>query len=112
MNRIFAILLDATWVACLYLGLVEGITGALNIGLFLTWAMFAISFALFSGDAVNKVGDLPVSSIARSMICGLVAMALLAWYSHFWAAAAVAWSTAIEIGAWTESRKVSAHDHR
>lgn len=48
MKRLFATFIDTAWLAGLYFGLVHGVEGALNIGIFLTWFMFVLSFGLLN----------------------------------------------------------------
>ena len=104
----FSAVIDTLWLAALYYGLVHGVDGALNVGLFLAWLMFALSFGVFIPEAGEEIGEAPVWAIARSVVFDIVAVALLAWHGWMITAAAVAWTTIIGFGAWSSSRKEEA----
>lgn len=105
MKRIFAIIIDTVWLAGLYFGLVHEVQGAMNIGLFLTWFMFLMSFGSLIPEVGNKIGEIPAWAIARSMSFDVVAIALLAWRGWMLTAAAVAWTAFAGFGAWAKNRK-------
>lgn len=105
MKRLFSIVIDTVWVVCLYYGLVHGIEGALNVGLFLTWFMFIVSFGLFSKEVAETAGEIPVWAIARSLIFDLAAIGMLAWHGWIITAAVATWACMIGFGAWASNRK-------
>ncbi len=105
MKRIFSTTVDTIWIVALYYGLVHGVDGALNLGLFLTWFMFVVSFGSFIPDVNDKIGEIPRWAIARSLIFDCAAIALLAWHGWMFTAAAVTWTAFAGFGAWISSRK-------
>lgn len=108
MNRIFATTIEVIQVAGLYYGLAHGVEGALNIGLFLAWFAFALSFGALSSEVGKKIGEIPTWAVAKSLAFDCAAIALLAWHGWMLTAAAVTWAALITFGAWMNNRKEQA----
>jgi len=105
MKRLVAIFIDTAWLAGLYFGLVHGIEGALNVGIFLTWFMFVVSFGLFDKQVASETGNIPLWAISRSVAFDLAAIAMLVWHGWIITAIAATWACVIGFGAWSQQRK-------
>jgi hypothetical protein len=81
------LVLNSILALSLWFGLVEGIQGALNLGLFMSWLVFVLSLTLLSDDVVERGAKeglwVPIwfDTLFDSFIVGL-----LAWHSCFWTA--------------------------
>lgn len=87
MKYLKYLVLNSILALSLWFGLVEGIQGALSLGLFMSWLMFVLSLTILSDKAIEKGTKeglwVPVwfDTLFDSFIVGL-----LAWHSCFWTA--------------------------
>lgn len=89
LRTLQALALHAATIVALYFGLVQGIDGAVNVGLFLVWAQFVIAMAGVS--QYEKVKHLDVRHWPVQWLMWpfrLTTLALLVWYGHWLAGAA------------------------
>lgn len=80
----------------LWWGAVHGVTGALNVALFLVWVRFATALGLLSAEVrrrVQQTSRSPAPTIVRTAL-GVLTSSFLVWHG-FWLSGIAAFLTAV-----------------
>lgn len=108
MNRtVTDIVVHACFFALLWLGWIQGITGARNMVCFWIALKFSESLLMLSSRfAKVAVADgltLPYNLLL--LLCGFGVIGFFAWHGAFWLAAAHTFNTIVFIGLYSERRR-------
>lgn len=100
-KALISTIVDVIWLACLWFGLFEGVDGALNVGLFISWLCFFSSLVLYNKKSAREVMDAkPAWSIARSCAFDIAATLMLIWADWWITGIAVTWAAIMVSGSW------------
>ena len=108
MKAILWIIANFGMIAALWFGLVEGIDGALNIGILMVWFATLTSFFMLNekvtDDLIKKQGGRSVPDWV-SWASGVTVVLILTWHGWLWTAGAFLLAAFVQQGALTQSRR-------
>lgn len=108
MKALLWTLVNGAMIAALWFGLVEGIDGALNVGLVMVWFAIVTSLFMLSSEVTGKLirehGGRSVPDWLN-WVSDIAVILILAWHGWLWTAGFFLFAAFIQQGALTQAKE-------
>lgn len=92
MNIIRYFIFNCAYLACLWYGAVEGVQGAYNVALFLSWVLICASAIVLSKDARSKCAEKTLNRMIPQWFDHLLDLTILGFMVwHGWIYTPIGW---------------------
>lgn len=103
MRAVLWVVVNAIFSGLLYYGIVEGVTGARNVALFVAWFTFVASFSALSQSAIRAMKDArPSVPVWLDRSFDVAVAGFLLWHGYWFTGTAYAVSLVLGAFGWAQ----------